>query len=316
MRRAFTLIELLVVIAIIAILAAILFPVFASAKEAARKTVAISNTKQVATGLMLYGADYDDCMPLSHRVISGFLYPAIMTPNRWCPAYAVREDDSLWANTLIPYTKNYQIFTYQGQNVYDPWGCGVTTAAPQNQSLSYNGLLNGFNLSGVAAPSKLTLVWPGNMKEEIYGGNFTNPMLLCRAGTGTTALRDDCRFNPTGGPDGTQTTAGPGTQVDISWYTYSSANDTAWVVSRGMVFVATDTSARWRPLNLSGTVTSGSDMVRDYNDPTMRYAANARMSAFHRCQTTPTSPLYLSFFRPDSEFNYQFGNTAGTRCTP
>ncbi|MBS1723385.1 MAG: prepilin-type N-terminal cleavage/methylation domain-containing protein [Armatimonadetes bacterium] len=60
MRRAFTLIELLVVIAIIAILAAILFPVFAKAKEAAKKTQSLNNTKQMGMGTMIYLTDYDD----------------------------------------------------------------------------------------------------------------------------------------------------------------------------------------------------------------------------------------------------------------
>ena len=60
--RAFTLIELLVVIAIIAILAAILFPVFAQAKLAAKKTVAISNAKQIALANFMYMGDYDDAL--------------------------------------------------------------------------------------------------------------------------------------------------------------------------------------------------------------------------------------------------------------
>jgi len=59
-RKAFTLIELLVVIAIIAILAAILFPVFAQAKEAAKQTQGLSNTKQIAVSQLLYSNDYDD----------------------------------------------------------------------------------------------------------------------------------------------------------------------------------------------------------------------------------------------------------------
>src|ERR1700689_4477705 len=63
-RSAFTLIELLVVIAIIAILAAILFPVFAQAREAARKTVCLSNTKQLGLGIMMYVQDYDEVYPM------------------------------------------------------------------------------------------------------------------------------------------------------------------------------------------------------------------------------------------------------------
>jgi len=59
-KRAFTLIELLVVIAIIAILAAILFPVFAQAKEAAKKTSCVTQTKQICVGALLYAGDYDD----------------------------------------------------------------------------------------------------------------------------------------------------------------------------------------------------------------------------------------------------------------
>ena len=62
-NKAFTLIELLVVIAIIAILAAILFPVFAQAKLAAKKTTAISNVKNINLGLIIYEGDYDDMTP-------------------------------------------------------------------------------------------------------------------------------------------------------------------------------------------------------------------------------------------------------------
>jgi prepilin-type N-terminal cleavage/methylation domain-containing protein len=62
-RAAFTLIELLVVIAIIAILAAILFPVFAQARDKARQSGCLSNLKQVGTALMLYSQDYDERMP-------------------------------------------------------------------------------------------------------------------------------------------------------------------------------------------------------------------------------------------------------------
>ena len=63
MRRGFTLIELLVVIAVIALIAAILFPVFAQAREKARQTACLSHHKQLGTALIMYTQDYDEMFP-------------------------------------------------------------------------------------------------------------------------------------------------------------------------------------------------------------------------------------------------------------
>src|SRR5438105_1513752 len=70
-RAAFTLIELLVVIAIIAILAAILFPVFAQARENARQTACLSNAKQLGLALQMYTQDYDEVVPNQWWTVSG-----------------------------------------------------------------------------------------------------------------------------------------------------------------------------------------------------------------------------------------------------
>src|SRR5262249_12788209 len=73
-RNGFTLIELLVVIAIIAILAAILFPVFAKAREAARKTACLSNEKQIVMAMIQYCQDFDEVLPLGRQwpYVAGF----------------------------------------------------------------------------------------------------------------------------------------------------------------------------------------------------------------------------------------------------
>ena len=75
MRRGFTLIELLVVIAIIAILAAILFPVFARAREKARQSSCLSNVKQLTLGILMYADDYDEKFPVQDYTVAAVTYP-------------------------------------------------------------------------------------------------------------------------------------------------------------------------------------------------------------------------------------------------
>jgi prepilin-type N-terminal cleavage/methylation domain-containing protein/prepilin-type processing-associated H-X9-DG protein len=102
-RQGFTLIELLVVIAIIAILAAILFPVFARARENARRASCQSNLKQIGLGIMQYTQDYDEKYP--RRRIDGISIPA-----NGATAAVPNEIDVPWHFVIQPYVKSYQLF--------------------------------------------------------------------------------------------------------------------------------------------------------------------------------------------------------------
>ncbi len=166
-RKAFTLIELLVVIAIIAILAAILFPVFARARENARRASCQSNLKQIALGIFQYTQDYDEKYPM----------------NYWGPTMVTQTDTSMpgalfttsngsssgkwvtWMDMIFPYLKSVQIFT-----------CPSATSVPTAPSYGYNRLLGnssgsasgGDSLASVERPSEIVMNMDYNTYYSIY----------------------------------------------------------------------------------------------------------------------------------------------------
>jgi prepilin-type N-terminal cleavage/methylation domain-containing protein/prepilin-type processing-associated H-X9-DG protein len=114
-RRGFTLIELLVVIAIIAILAAILFPVFAKAREKARTINCLSNMKQIGLGTMQYVQDYDEKYPGGANMGFG-----------WAPA---------WWDEVAPYLKSIQIYKCPSES--NPGNCWGTNVPVDNYPVTY-----------------------------------------------------------------------------------------------------------------------------------------------------------------------------------
>ena len=161
-KRGFTLIELLVVIAFIAILAAILFPVFAKAREAARATSCRSNLKQIATAYQMYSQDADEALP------SGVV-------NGSAPACNDAFSSVTWrgyvGNVLVPYIKNTGVWACPSDannNTND--GVGGCNTDPRSFKVSYSynyaGIMGGGSypscgntLAGALRPADLAIFW-------------------------------------------------------------------------------------------------------------------------------------------------------------
>jgi prepilin-type N-terminal cleavage/methylation domain-containing protein/prepilin-type processing-associated H-X9-DG protein len=193
-RRGFTLIELLVVIAIIAILAAILFPVFAKAREKARQTSCLSNVRQIAIGAQSYAQDYDECT---------------------CPMSIVDPANGLsieYWSLIQPYTKNLQIFTCPSHSMLrQPAWFSPNNAAPfLMTSYAMNGIyanagkdgwqhcdwadgdanhhgpgFTGMSMASIARPAQNILTWEachtdGHADSHYYGWNAVAGCCACQ----------------------------------------------------------------------------------------------------------------------------------------
>lgn len=166
-RTGFTLIELLVVIAIIAILAAILFPVFARARENARRTSCLSNLKQLGLGFAQYTQDYDNTYPQAHGLNAdgnyGTLYFRLFPLNAFDGVEVGPNSShrSSWAAALLPYTKSAQIMTCPSQQPADGFTNTDVFVIKQPISYTYNLLMSWNKESVIKKPAELVLLHEG-----------------------------------------------------------------------------------------------------------------------------------------------------------
>jgi prepilin-type N-terminal cleavage/methylation domain-containing protein/prepilin-type processing-associated H-X9-DG protein len=163
--HGFTLIELLVVIAIIGILASILFPVFARARENARKTSCMSNEKQLAMGFLQYTQDYDEKLPT---------YTPLYDPDHYI----------YWTDQIMPYVKNRQVLRCPSAPKAQGYACppaeiGAPVGSLFEPTYSFNGQNSGvYTVAGrsLASIEKPSITWmlfesgnPGTYESLGYG---------------------------------------------------------------------------------------------------------------------------------------------------
>jgi prepilin-type N-terminal cleavage/methylation domain-containing protein/prepilin-type processing-associated H-X9-DG protein len=185
-QKGFTLIELLVVVAIISLLAAILFPVFARARENARRASCMSNLKQIGLGFMMYVQDYDERFPLPY-------YYKTPTTASWCSGGGQTQNDSTmpgylfisrngctgghwisYQDAVFPYIKSVQVFVC-------PSATQGQTAGSLAFSYGYNrkvskmiGALDPASLAEIRESSKLIVLLDYNYSSQWFSGLTAN----------------------------------------------------------------------------------------------------------------------------------------------
>jgi prepilin-type N-terminal cleavage/methylation domain-containing protein/prepilin-type processing-associated H-X9-DG protein len=234
-RRAFTLIELLVVIAIIAILAAILFPVFAQAREKARQASCLSNQKQIGTAALMYIQDYDEVWPLTYINFMGAgsaLYIWTVPLKSDTPG-DIELEKTLWATALQPYIKNSGVFPCpsSGEN-YEYSGVTLDDAYGYRFTNLINGYLNGWPQAGTQSPADVIAFSEMLGKYAIVGWQLAFPLPL------TSGAADMPTFNP-------GSTGNCGNAAGAYRWTLNGRR-TFWIHGRGQNYTYMDGHVKWQ----------------------------------------------------------------------
>ena len=290
--NGFTLIELLVVIAIIAILAAILFPVFAQAREKARTISCLSNMRNMSTAVLMYSQDYDELYPLAYGYDPGvggwgwnFRQPV---PTAWgIPVNArARASVSNWINSTAPYVKNLQVVTCpSGNNIGFAGGNPYPNSTVTRAKVSYtlNGLLHGYSQAGVATPSNVPMVSEGYGAAQIDGLSLAFPALVC------SDAASGCSYKPANrDANGNTTSCASGNGSSSAWFGTFSAK--APVHTGGINAAFADGHAKFRRV---GGSASGVGYQTDF---WTSYVNDVPQAAW-------SDGCHLWLFRPDIEWN-------------
>ncbi len=224
--KAFTLIELLVVIAIIAILAAILFPVFAQAKAAAKKTQSLSNVKQQSLGVVMYAGDVDDVFPLGAIQYNGGWSVGFGGWQFPSNAGQANTDGLAWGNSVYPYFKNRDLLLNPSSaGAWNPYG-----SKDPGTSYAYNGLLQSSSSTAVVAPVQTALIWSGLLNTTWIGRTHAQPQLNCGDGNA------GCTYASSGSGNGT----------GDNWILYGGMpNYSKWVHGQGSNWAFVDGHAKY-----------------------------------------------------------------------
>ncbi|MDR3708172.1 MAG: DUF1559 domain-containing protein [Capsulimonadaceae bacterium] len=257
-KNGFTLIELLVVIAIIAILAAILFPVFATAREKARQTACASNEKQIGMAMMQYAQDYDDAFPQQYW--NGTL-------GKWVPA------SNYWLGTFYPYIKSSGAFLcpdlVQPSYAYTLSVPGVTAGVPTSYEANWYLLNRSYSGTNNVPVIQAMIPTPANIIAIAEGPGING---------GSTTLSPSSYTSTYVSTNGNyQEVYASGALCTATLLGQSECQREGWPHSGGANFVFCDGHVKWMPGTLAGTMSSANASLWARSSAAMSATGNPDM---------------------------------------